>query len=581
MLTYNDLPVEDLVWSVIAPSGAYSDFVTFVKHFPKAAYERRHDAIKRACELHTFGNSPAPLYPHAYAALEEIAREAESADIRQLVFFQLGKMTQQGFGTEQDTKKAIAYYEQAIAAGEVRSLVNLGIHYEFTDKSAEGKARARELFQRAVDLGEPQSLVCLADLIEDDNDSQKSRLVEQSIDLGCAFAMVRLSNYFRHGKGGKAKDLEQADAWMIRAAKAGHAEANFFVGGNYEHGERCEVQPQLAADWYRRGEAELDPRCMAALGVMTLYGVGVEQDKVQARSLLLRAALLGDSAAQRRLALELLWATESGLEHAQGFQWLKQCADDGNLKACENLYQVYMHGRGTEKNPEKALFYVRQAAEEGLPDAQWQLATAHWFDGDGIAADHDEAFKWLSICATQGDQRGICFLGHAYQEGIGCKPDPEQAVALFKEAAAMDYPPAIQALGRCYFNGDGITKDPAKGIALLRDAANRGESRAMTDIGLALLNGEHLLTNYAEALKWFHRAAEKGERNAMYFIGRMHEEGDGVEQSTDEARRWFAMAAAKGHQRALSWLSENTPAKPEWLAQMISGAAQTQTSPDR
>jgi len=41
------------------------------------------------------------------------------------------------------------------------------------------------------------------------------------------------------------------------------------------------------------------------------------------------------------------------------------------------------------------------------------------------------------------------------------------------------------------------------------------------------------------------------------------------------------MAAAKGHQRALSWLSENTPAKPEWLAQMISGAAQTQTSPDR
>ena len=68
MLTYNDLPVEDLVWSVIAPSGAYSDFVTFVKHFPKAAYERRHEAIKRACELHTFGNSPAPLYPHAYAA---------------------------------------------------------------------------------------------------------------------------------------------------------------------------------------------------------------------------------------------------------------------------------------------------------------------------------------------------------------------------------------------------------------------------------------------------------------------------------------------------------------------------------
>jgi len=577
MLTFNDLPVENLVWSAIEPSQCYKDFVAFVRHFPSAHYERRHYAINQACALHSFDALPESLYPRAYAALQEIARETDSDDTRRRVLFQLGKMNHNGCGTDRDCGQAVRYYEQAIALGEVRSMVNLAIHYWQGDESDRNIDRARELFQRAADLGETQSLVCLADMIEEIDDPQKSLLVERAVEMGCPFAMSRLSQYFFKGRGGKAKDLQQADAWMMRSAKAGNGYANFCVGGLHEHGLRGEVNLRFAADWYRQGEAFLYPECMGALGVMHLFGAGVEQDRRKGRALLMRAALLGDLMSQRRLGEDLLLATEEASEHVLGYNWLKQAADAGNMKACENLFSVYMRGRGTQKDPQQALHYVRLAAEEGFPDAQWQLAAAHWFDGDGIEANHDEAFKWLSICATQGDARGICFLGHAYREGVGCKVDVKEAAKLFAEAAEMDYAPAIQALGRCYFYGDGVDKDPAKGMALLRDAANRGETRAMFDIGVALANGEHVLTNYEEAMKWFRRAADQGDRNAMFFVGRMYEEGDGVEQDLDEARRWIGKAAAKGHYRALEWLTVNTPEKPQWLSQIIQGAIDPQT----
>jgi TPR repeat protein len=574
MLNYNDLPVEALVWSVIEPSRCHHDFITYVKQFPRASQERRNNAMNRACELHSFDHAHPFLYPLAYAALQEIGRDATDPGTRRHVLFHLGKMAQQGFGIDRNPDLGVSYYEQAIELGEVRSLVNLGIHYQFSDQSAEGKNRALSLFKKAAELGEPKSLVCMADLIEDETSPEKSNLVEQSIELGCAFAMARLASYYRNGTGGKPKDADQAEAWIIRSAHAGIAESNFMIGSAFEHGIGRQVQPQIAVQWYREGAAQLEPRSMAALGVMMLYGVGVEQDCQKGKDLLLKASLLGDSSAQRRLAQELLWATEMQQDHVNGYRWLKLAADGGNLKACENLYYVYMQGRGTDKDPENALFYVRQAAIEGLPDAQWQLAVAHWFDGDGIEENHDETFKWLSICAIQGDARGICFLGHAYLEGIGCDPDPQEAARLYAESAKLGYAPAIQALGRCYFSGEGVAKDPAKGMMLLRDAANRGESRAMTDIGLALANGEHVLTNFEEAMKWFLRAADQGDRNAMYYIGRMYEEGDGVEQNHEEARRWTAMAAAKGHQRALLWIQEHTPEKPEWLTEMITSATQ-------
>lgn len=314
----------------------------------------------------------------------------------------------------------------------------------------------------------------------------------------------------------------------------------------------------------------------AALSV--LQAVAQDTTDADLRNSLLRHL---DTMAQLGVSIdESPWDNELQDNHSYGFRWLKLAADAGSLKACENLYYAFMQGKGTERNPQQALFYVRKAAEGGLPDAQWQLAAAHWFDGNGIEADHDEAFKWLSICATQGDARGLCFLGHAYLEGIGCVPDPSEAARLFAESAEMDYTQAIHALGRCYFNGEGIEKDPAKGIVLLRKAASRGDYRAMTDIALALANGEHVLTNFKEAMKWFLRAAHLGDRNAMYYIGRLYEDGYGVEQSAEEARRWTAMAAAKGHERALLWIHEHTPQKPEWLAEMIANAVQSRTAFD-
>ena len=62
---------------------------------------------------------------------------------------------------------------------------------------------------------------------------------------------------------------------LLRNATAGHEEAEFLVGAEYELGAHVPKDAAQAAQWYRRAADQGDAKAQHSLGVLYEYGEGV------------------------------------------------------------------------------------------------------------------------------------------------------------------------------------------------------------------------------------------------------------------------------------------------------------------
>ncbi len=90
----------------------------------------------------------------------------------------------------------------------------------------------------------------------------------------------------------------------------------------------------------------------------------------------------------------------------------------------------------------KAVFFYQTLAQEGDPDAQYQLAV-FYESGKGIAEDQGQAFYWFEKSAKQGNARAQYNLGVMYENGWGTAQDYQQALKFYNLAALQNYGPAL------------------------------------------------------------------------------------------------------------------------------------------
>lgn len=95
---------------------------------------------------------------------------------------------------------------------------------------------------------------------------------------------------------------------------------------------------------------------------------------------------------------------------------LRERAEAGDPEAQFNLAKNYETGRaGYKKDFAEAERWYRLAAEQGDPFAQASLAILYRF-GKGVPRDYVEAYKWFYLAANQtsgGDQQSIVELRDA------------------------------------------------------------------------------------------------------------------------------------------------------------------------
>jgi TPR repeat protein len=108
-------------------------------------------------------------------------------------------------------------------------------------------------------------------------------------------------------------------------------------------------------------------------------------------------------------------------------------------------------GLGVPRNPTKGIAAYRKGAEEGDLKAMNNLAFLYE-QGVSIPADRTLAVSWYRRAADRGSPVAQIHLAGMYERGDGVDSDPAAALSLYRQAASADNPrislAARQAISR-------------------------------------------------------------------------------------------------------------------------------------
>lgn len=92
-----------------------------------------------------------------------------------------------------------------------------------------------------------------------------------------------------------------------------------------------------------------------------------------------------------------------GVDLVESRQWARRAAENGDARGMHFYAMNLYEGVGGVKNRPEALIWLQRAAERGLVDSQFNVASLYENGDDGIAANTTEALKWYMIAARAGD----------------------------------------------------------------------------------------------------------------------------------------------------------------------------------
>ncbi|MEM9580667.1 MAG: tetratricopeptide repeat protein [Pseudomonadota bacterium] len=190
-------------------------------------------------------------YERALAVLR-VAAEAGDAVALNI----MGAAYDDGNGVAQDGAKAVAFFERAAAAGEIRARHNLGLLFSKGSGSvAPDPARARREFQMAADAGYAFSMTELGRFAEDQTPPDYSTAAdwyERAHNAGDLHATGNLAHAFVKGLG-RDKDWGLARLLYTQAAMAGNARAFNDLGVMHQYGYGVHADPLTAIIYFQRG----------------------------------------------------------------------------------------------------------------------------------------------------------------------------------------------------------------------------------------------------------------------------------------------------------------------------------------
>jgi TPR repeat protein len=198
------------------------------------------------------------------AQIDSIRYKAEHGDAKYQYAY--GVCYEKGWGVEQDTKEALAWYNKAAAQNNGPAYNSLGNYYREGSGVKADPKKAFEYYQKGA--------------VEKD-----------------AQAMLNLGNCHYFGMGTE-KDINTAVKWWTDAADAGNAYAMAQMGDCYFHGLGVEKDLAKAIEYYTPAADKNITSALYQLGILYYTGNGVEQDQTYAELLMRKASDGGMKEAQ-------------------------------------------------------------------------------------------------------------------------------------------------------------------------------------------------------------------------------------------------------------------------------------------
>ncbi|KFQ25596.1 Death ligand signal enhancer, partial [Merops nubicus] len=164
-------------------------------------------------------------------------------------------------------------------------------------------------------------------------------------------------------------------------------------------------------------------------------------------------------------------------QYGTAYTCFKLAADRGYSKAQFNVGLCYEHGRGTEKDLEKAAFYYYHAASSCHPMAQYRYARYLLCHRPGSEWDgHQQAVTFLEQAATAGITEAQAYLGVLYMRGL--HPKEKKGLQYLLLAAENGDAQSRYHVGVCYEKGLGVRQNLAEAKRHYRESAAAGNGNA-------------------------------------------------------------------------------------------------------
>jgi len=170
--------------------------------------------------------------------------------------------------------------------------------------------------------------------------------------------------------------LEEAVAWLVRAAEKGHVEARTLLGLSYFTGRAVTRNPEEALKWLRLAADKGYPKAEGLLGLTYVTAAEV-RNEAEGRRWARQAAAAGDPLGQALLGEFMLYG-RAGVEknEREGVAWVRKASEQGDARAQYLLAGLLANGVGTEKDFIQSRFWLELAAAQGHAEARKILEQA-------------------------------------------------------------------------------------------------------------------------------------------------------------------------------------------------------------
>ena len=312
---------------------------------------------------------------------------------------------------------------QAQRAEKAKTFYEEGYDYFYGITRPVNRVKAVEYFLEAGKLENADALFFLSIHQQNhDNLKEATQTAKRSLELGNEAAKIKLGEIQEDKKLMKAgfnalkKKVDSGD--MHYANSLGYA---------YEFGIGTSLSIKEAMKYY-----DMSAKHNNALGMTNLADLYIQEDKLKkAKPLLVKAAEKEHGYAQYLLAMNffyykqennkeaLYWLEKSasndepealyqlGLYYAEkadlakAIKYYQRAAELNNAEAALELYYIYGEGFGVEQDEDKALFFLKKAAESGNQEVLDELA-AMALSGQGNM-DAKEAEYWIKKAGYTGE----------------------------------------------------------------------------------------------------------------------------------------------------------------------------------
>lgn len=230
------------------------------------------------------------------------------------------------------------------------------------------------------------------------------QLLQKAADRNCAEAIFELGKRYRIGSGVAKNDMEAKRLLRKAATDHDHIESQFTLADLLSSSSSPDTDDaQEAAAWYisAANAGHSDAMVKAAECFTTGFGVNIDLDA--AAKWYERAAEMGNATAQHRFGCCLLMGDGILLDHSKALKWFSSAAARNHVESFVMIGQCYAIGMGVEKDAWKALCWFKKAARVGSVDAQYYVG-CRYRDGVGVKVDVRKAREYFELAASRGHE---------------------------------------------------------------------------------------------------------------------------------------------------------------------------------